>query len=890
MYVQQGCNVQVEHPDGYQRFKEENHVVRRSDRLWSGLSVNLIIEQIMMRSTKTSGGLTRGRGMTQQQRVLWLLAMSTCNEVNNAIPELTGVNYNTGSCKLHLKQDAIPVVNPARRVPEALRNRLHEELNRMESDGIIAKVNTPTDWVNSLVVVEKLKTGQLRICLDPKALNEAIRRPHYPMPTLDDVTVQLAGCQYFSLLDITHAYWSIRLDEESSYLTTFSTPFGRYRFTSLPYGLCCSQDVFCQKVDEIFGDMTGVNAIVDDILIYGRTRAEHDNNLKAVLDRARDKGIRFNVDKCRIGLSEIPYFGHMVTSSGLKADTAKIEAIGKIKTPKNRAELETFLGMVTYLQKFAPNLSEITSPMRDLLKKDIEFVWDQPQINAFTKVKQVITKSPNLAYFDPKKPVYLECDASMNGVGAAIMQDGRPIAYASKTLTQTERNYANIEREMLAIVFACQRFHQYIYGRHVIVHSDHKPLSAIMKKPLHAAPPRLQRTMLSLQKYDIDVRHVSGKNVPISDLLSRKPMSDSSEIKGLDLHVHTVLSSMRYTDRSIENVRKETKTDLQMQALKRTIVQGWPDSRSDCLELVHEFFNHRDELSVADDLIFRGQTLIIPKSLRQHMIEQVHLGHMGTDKSLQRAKDVMFWPGMSKQINDFVLNCKICLSRRNSNQKEPMTTHDIPKGPWQEVATDLFHFDGNEYLLVVDYYSRYFEIDKLPDTKSSTIVRKLKSRFSTHGIPMRIFSDNGPQYTSETFKTFVDAWHIEHVTSSPRHPNSNGLAERTVQTVKRLLVKAKDSGHDPYLALLEYRNTPMSDCKQSPVQLLMSRRTRSVLPTTISHLLPKPVNSKMVPSCANSQQSNYPEEIPQNSPAPYQTRSGRIVQPSQRYNHDDWVK
>ncbi|XP_052784542.1 uncharacterized protein K02A2.6-like isoform X2 [Mya arenaria] len=375
------------------------------------------------------------------------------------------------------------------------------------------------------------------------------------------------------------------------------------------------------------------------------------------------------------------------------------------------------------------------------------------------------------------------------------------------------------------------------------------------------------------------------------------------------------------------------------------------------------------------------------------MIEQVHLGHMGTDKSLQRAKDVMFWPGMSKQINDFVLNCKICLSRRNSNQKEPMTTHDIPKGPWQEVATDLFHFDGNEYLLVVDYYSRYFEIDKLPDTKSSTIVRKLKSRFSTHGIPMHIFSDNGPQYTSETFKTFVDAWHIEHVTSSPRHSSSNGLAERTVQTVKRLLVKAKDSGHDPYLALLEYRNTPMSDCKQSPMQLLMSRRTRSVLPTTISQLLPKTVNSKsvrsaiqtskrkqkivydkntkplsmlqvndlvrfqvgkiwkpakvirihndhsyviltpdgsryrrnrrfllksnerlteindftpnvlardqsstdneinpQVPSCANSQQFNYPAEIPQNSPAPYQTRSGRIVQPSQRYNHDDWVK
>ena len=273
-------------------------------------SVDLGLIQLTCTIDKHSSEIT-GTGLNKQQ------VLSDYKDI------FEGIGVIPGSCKLHLKQNAVPVVNPARRVPEALRNRLQEELNRMESNGIISKVNIPTDWVNSLVVVEKPKTGQLRICLDPKALNDAIRRPHYPMPTLDDVTSQLAGCQYFSLVDITHAYWSIRLDEESSYLTTFSTPFSRYKFERLPYGLCCSQDIFCQKVDEIFGDMTGVKAIVDDILIYGRTKAEHDTNLKAVLDRARDKGIRFNADKCRIGLSEIPYFGHIVTSSGLKPDAAK---------------------------------------------------------------------------------------------------------------------------------------------------------------------------------------------------------------------------------------------------------------------------------------------------------------------------------------------------------------------------------------------------------------------------------------------------------------------------------------------------------------------------------------------------------------------------------------
>jgi RNase H-like domain found in reverse transcriptase len=203
--------------------------------------------------------------------------------------------------------------------------------------------------------------------------------------------------------------------------------------------------------------------IIDDILIFGHTRQEHDERLKSVLERARSKGIKFNPDKCRIGVKEVPFFGHLITASGLKPDPSKVEAISKIEAPKNRAELETLLGMVNYLQKFAPNLAEITSPMRSLLRKEQEFMWDCPQTQAFEQMKAIITKSPVLAYFDPKKQVILECDASKQGVGAAIIQDGRPVAFASKTLTPTEVGYANIEREMLAILFACKRFHQYIY-------------------------------------------------------------------------------------------------------------------------------------------------------------------------------------------------------------------------------------------------------------------------------------------------------------------------------------------------------------------------------------------------------------------------------------------
>ena len=290
-----------------------------------------------------------------------------------------GIVAIPGKCKLHLKPNATPVVNAPRRIPEALRTRVQEELRHMERDGIIARVSEPIDWVNSLVIVEKPKTGKLRICFDPKALNEAIRRPHYPIPILEDVTSRFTDAKYFSLLDITHAYWNIELEEKSSFLTTFSTPFGRYGWFRLPFGISASSDIFNQKVTEIFEGTTGVTAIVDDILIYGQTRQEHDSNLRSVLKRAQIKGIKLNPEKCVIGVTEVPFFGHLITSNGLRPDPSKVKAIQKLQIPQNKQELGTVLGMINYLQKFSPNLAEITAPLRALLKKDVEFVWDDAQ-------------------------------------------------------------------------------------------------------------------------------------------------------------------------------------------------------------------------------------------------------------------------------------------------------------------------------------------------------------------------------------------------------------------------------------------------------------------------------------------------------------------------------
>ena len=418
-----------------------------------------------------------------------------------------------GYVSIQLKDDAVPVVHSPRRVPYAIKDKVKEELDRMVQLEVIEKVNEPTDWVNSIVVAEK-PNGKLRLCLDPKDLNKAIKRPHYSMKTLEEALAEMPNAKYFSKLDAQSGYWQLKLDERSSYLTTFNTPHGRYRFKRLPFGLVCAQDYFQMQMDQIFEGIQGVTPLVDDVLISGSTQEEHDMTLRQALERAKERKLKLNPEKLTVGVQQVDYFGHLVTSEGLKPDPAKVNAIMNMPAPTDKKELSTILGMMTYLSKFSPSLSEATKPMRDVLKDDVEFSWDKPQQDAFEKTKTLISNTPVLAYFDPQKKLVLEVDASKHGLGAAIYNDGKPIAFASKALNNTEQNYAQIEKELYAILFGCTRFHQYVYGRKTEVHSDHKPLESIMKKSLSSAPPRLQRMLLQLQKYDITVKHVSGKKYP----------------------------------------------------------------------------------------------------------------------------------------------------------------------------------------------------------------------------------------------------------------------------------------------------------------------------------------------------------------------------------------
>ncbi|KAI8511852.1 hypothetical protein Bbelb_109520 [Branchiostoma belcheri] len=248
-----------------------------------------------------------------------------------------GIGQLPGEHWIQLDHSVPPKVHPTRRIPVSLRDPLKAELDRMERLGVIRKVDEPTDWVNSLVVVEKPRTVKLRVCLDPRDLNKAIKREHYQLPALDDIRTRLAGSKYFSVVDARSGYWQVKLDEESSKLTTFNTVYGRYRFTRLAFGVHSAQEVFQKQMDKIFQELEGVEVIVDDILVHGRTEEEHNSRFRAMLQRARDKCVKLNPEKVVVAAPEVGYFGHILTRDGLKPDPKKVDAITSMKAPTNKS-------------------------------------------------------------------------------------------------------------------------------------------------------------------------------------------------------------------------------------------------------------------------------------------------------------------------------------------------------------------------------------------------------------------------------------------------------------------------------------------------------------------------------------------------------------------------
>ena len=393
--------------------------------------------------------------------------------------------------KLNVDQSIIPVIQPPRKIPQAMVDLLKQEIDRMMMLGVIRKlnINEATDWCHNLVLVRK-PNGKLRVCLDPRTINKALRFNIHNARTFQDVTSSIRKVTKVSKIDANSGFWTLPVDDQSQLLTTFNMLWGRYCFVKMPFGLNQAQYFFQFYMDAHFQDINSTtNVIADDIMIHGESDIQHDMHLLQVLNKCREIGLKLNPDKCQFGEKEVQFYGNIISSDGVKPDPMKVDIILKMPSPKLKLELASFLGTCNYLSTYIPWLSDVTTTLRQLNKKSVEFVWNPTYGKAFRQAKLHVANAVSLQYFDLGQPIVLECDASGNGVRGTLLQNGQPVIFISQALTDTQKHYSNIERELLAMVMVIEKLHHYLFGRHFTVHTDHSPLVSLFEKCLNDTSP-----------------------------------------------------------------------------------------------------------------------------------------------------------------------------------------------------------------------------------------------------------------------------------------------------------------------------------------------------------------------------------------------------------------
>ncbi|KAI5721049.1 hypothetical protein M8J77_015290 [Diaphorina citri] len=735
------------------------------------------------------------------------------------------------SCTLKLKPDAKPTYRPPRPVPYALISKVDEELDSLEKQGIIEKTEY-SQWGTPLVIVPK-SNDTVRICADYRmTVNNQLEPAHYPIPRVEELFTKLHGSTYFCVLDVYKAYLHVSLDEQSSLVAGISTHRGTYKVNRLFFGIATGPSVFHGVMAPILNGLEGCVAYFDDIVIHGKTEEECYTHLIACLQRLQLFDIHLNKDKCKFFVRKIRYLGHIISEKGLEKDPEKVKALVHAPEPTDVNEVRSFLGMVNYYTKFIPHASTLLYPLNSLLKKSTPFKWTEECDRAFKKVKEEIASDKVLITYSSKLPLVLECDASPYGISGILCHkiDGnlKPISFISRTLTAAERNYSHLDKEATAIFWSVKKFYQYLYGVKFTLITDNRPLQSIFNPNKHLpsiTALRLTRYALFLRQFDYNIQYRAGSQNQVADYFSRAPLKllhtnvvDESFI----IHESAVnlLSTAQPTAITSEDIVRETTRDSELNKLRTELQSGKCTST---------------EFSLHNGVIMRGQRVVIPESIQQYVLQELHQTHCGIVKMKALARSTVYWKNIDKDIESLVRSCPACVQITHVAKKVPLHPWEKPNEIWQRIHADFAGpIEGKQLFIVVDALTKWVEVEvfhKAP-TSSSTI-SALRRMFAGNGIPNILVTDNASIFKSEEFEQFCKVLGIAHRTSAPYHPASNGQAERTVQTFKRKL-KAMLTEEPKHLEkkiqhiLFHYRNTPIAEGK-SPAELHVGRTLRSKL-------------------------------------------------------------
>lgn len=749
---------------------------------------------------------------------------------------------------LHLRESVQPPFMKNRPVPFAIQPKIEAELKRLENLGVISSTTT-AKCAAPIVVIQK-KTGDIRICADfSTGLNDALEDHHYPLPLPEDIFAKLTGSKYFSHIDLSDAFLQIEVDDQSKELLIINTHIGLFKYNRLTFGIKTAPTIFQQVMDQLTSTMKGVVTYMDDIFIYGNTKETHDKALIKLMSAIKDFGLRIKLPKCKFALTEINYLGCIINKHGIKPDPIRVETITKMPEPTNLTELRSFLGVVNFYNKFINGLHNLRAPLDNLLKKESTWIWCSSCQQAFNQLKKALSSELLLTHYNPNLEIIISSDASNKGIGACIqhkMSDNsiRPIAYASRSYQPAEKNYSQIEKEALAIIFAVKKFHKFIFGRKFTMQTDHKPLLTIFggKKgiPIYTAN-RLQRWAIILLAYNFNIQYINTESFAYADFLSRLITQHSKDDD------ETVIASVQLENDILQIINTNLQRfpvnynqligvytkDSSMQQLMNLISTNWKSFTSDDREL-KQFFNRRESLTISNNIVLFNDRVVIPTELRGKLLEQLHVGHPGIVRMKNLARSFIYWPNIDRDIENHIRSCSNCALSGKTPVKTLLHSWPSTSQPWERIHIDYAGpFKNSNFLIVVDAHSKWPEVVRTTTTTSAKTINILSSLFARFGTPLQIVSDNGSQFTSEQFQTFCNINGIEHLRTSPFHPQSNGQAERFVDTFKRSINKLQDEGNlDENLEtfLKTYRTTPNDNCpsRKSPAEIMFGRKTRTV--------------------------------------------------------------
>ncbi|XP_060806004.1 uncharacterized protein K02A2.6-like [Amyelois transitella] len=765
-------------------------------------------------------------------------------EMEAPFPKLKGVQINISiDDKIH------PISQPLRRIPIPLEEKVDTKIKELIDRDIIEEVQGPSKWVSPIVPVLK-DNGEIRLCVDMRRANAAILRENHPLPTMDKLLPKMKEAKYFSKLDIKDAFHQLELHPDCRYITTFITSKGLFRYKRLMFGIACAPEIFQKTLERILLGCEGTINFIDDILIHGKNIEEHDRRLKKVIETLEENNVVLRKDKCLFRKTEIHFLGHEFSEKGVRPLQKYVSSIQGFRAPINIGELQSFLGLINFVGKWIPNLATTTEPLKELLRKksgkasEITKNWGPNQKNAFAELKLALSNIPTLGFYDVKDRTIVIADASPVALGGVLVQMNnkgpRIIAYGHKTLTDCERRYCQTEKEALALVWAVEHFHVFLYGKQFELVTDHKPLEVIFG-PKYKPCARIERWIMRLQTYDFKVVYKPGKE-NIADSLSRLCHSEKPAVNSIQDDIHQIVEMTKPNAISLKDIVKYSEEDQEIIKVKQGIYDNNWDSS------VKNYSLFKNELCFSDGVLLRGTRLVIPTQLRKDVLAAAHEGHPGIVLMKARLRTKVWWPRYDKDAESLVKGCKSCTLVSAPNPPNPLKRRELPNEPWVDIAMDLMGpFPSGDYILVViDYFSRYKEVKIIRKISSSDIINNLKEIFSRLGNPLTITADNGRQFCSQEFKQFCKERNIILYNTVPYWPQQNGEVERQNRDIlKRLKISQMENsnwreGLEEYLTM--YNSTPHSVTGKPPAELFFKRQFRDKVPM-VSDLIRRPEDS-----------------------------------------------